>query len=60
MGSNVKGYRDYRGVTVVGAWAWDKELGFGITTEIDVSEAYQVLQSNLFVINLLTFSSALH
>ena len=23
------GYRDHRGVTVAGAWAWDEEFGFG-------------------------------
>ena len=40
-GSNVDGYRDYRGVNVVGAWIWDKNLGFGITTEIDADEALQ-------------------
>jgi len=36
---NVEGYRDYRGVNVVGTWLWDKELGFGIATEIDAQEA---------------------
>jgi len=40
-GFNVDGYRDYRGVKVFGAWMWDKKLGFGITTEIDVDEALQ-------------------
>jgi diguanylate cyclase (GGDEF)-like protein len=39
--NNVDGYRDYRGVPVMGAWLWDKELGFGLTTEIDVEEAMQ-------------------
>ncbi len=38
-GSNVEGYRDYRGVPVLGAWMWDKGLGIGMTTEIDVDEA---------------------
>ena len=33
------GYRDYRGVPVLGAWQWDFELGMGLTTEIDVAEA---------------------
>ena len=39
-GSNMLGYRDYRGVTVVGAWYWDKHLNIGITSEIDWYEAY--------------------
>lgn len=38
-GIDLEGYRDYRGVPVIGAWLWDEELGFGMTTEIDVSEA---------------------
>jgi signal transduction histidine kinase/DNA-binding response OmpR family regulator/CHASE1-domain containing sensor protein len=34
-------YRDYRGVEVVGAWLWDKELAFGLATEIDATEAFR-------------------
>jgi signal transduction histidine kinase len=41
-GVDVDGYRDYRGVEVVGAWLWDPELGMGIATEADASEAYGV------------------
>ena len=37
---NVEGYNDYRGVPVVGAWAWLPRLGFGVTKEVDYSEAY--------------------
>ncbi|MFQ5450882.1 MAG: PAS domain S-box protein [Nitrospinaceae bacterium] len=40
---DVEGYRDYRGVPVVGAWTWLEEFGFGLTTEIDVSEAFAPL-----------------
>ena len=40
-GLNTTGYRDYRGVPVLGAWVWDNELQFGIATEIDVAEAYE-------------------
>lgn len=36
---NVDGYRDYRGVKVLGAWAWNERFGFGITTEINADEA---------------------
>jgi PAS domain S-box-containing protein len=42
-GMNYEGYRDYRGVPVIGAWLWDKELGFGLTAEIDVAEVYESL-----------------
>jgi len=37
-GINVQGYRDYRGIRVLGTWVWDHDLGFGITTEIDEEE----------------------
>lgn len=39
-GHNLDGYRDYRGVQVVGAWLWDDLLDIGLATEQDVSEAY--------------------
>lgn len=47
---NMDGYRDYRGVPVVGAWLWDDELGFGITTEIDFDEAHFRYQDIRFVV----------
>jgi len=39
-GSNIEGYRDYRGVNVVGAWHWFPDVDIGITTEQNVSDAY--------------------
>jgi hypothetical protein len=39
-GVDVHGYRDYRGVNVVGAWIWLPEYGFGVATEMDSSEAF--------------------
>lgn len=38
-GVNVKGYNDYRGVPVMGAWMWIDDLELGLATEIDVEEA---------------------
>ena len=35
--------RDYRGVSVVGAWRWLPQLGFGVATQIDAVEAYHPL-----------------
>ncbi|MBT3924053.1 MAG: response regulator [Nitrospina sp.] len=38
-------YNDYRGVPVVGAWAWLAEYNLGIAAEIDANEALQSLYS---------------
>ena len=42
-GCDVEGYRDYRGVPVVGAWTWLPKYGVGIATEVDVAEAFRPL-----------------
>lgn len=42
-GVNVEGYRDYRGVPVIGAWKWLPQYDMGVATEIDVAEAYRPL-----------------
>jgi PAS domain S-box-containing protein len=54
---DVDGYRDYRGVFVIGAWSWDNTLGFGMTTEIDVAEAmeaYYRARTSIIIILLIT------
>ncbi|MDH3392815.1 MAG: ATP-binding protein [Desulfobulbaceae bacterium] len=43
-GSNLEGYRDYRGVPVLGAWVWDDQLGFAIATEVNKNEAFAGLK----------------
>lgn len=54
---HIDGYRDYRGITVIGAWIWDDELGFGLTTEIDINEALQPYYgTRLILIALLTIT----
>lgn len=58
-GNNLQGYKDYRGVPVIGSWLWDKSLSMGLTTEIDVAEAYGVLGSSQLLINGLTLFSIL-
>ena len=35
-GVDVEGYRDHRGVPVVGAWTWLPEYQIGVATEVDV------------------------
>ncbi len=42
-GVNVEGYRDYRGVDVVGAWKWLPTNDVGVITEIDYAEAFHPL-----------------
>lgn len=42
---NTTGYLAYRGVEVVGAWTWLADYEFGITTEIDRTEAYRSLSA---------------
>ncbi|WP_145311773.1 serine/threonine protein kinase [Gimesia fumaroli] len=42
-GVNVDGYRDYRGVPVVGAWTWLPGYEMGVATEMDKSEAFRPL-----------------
>jgi hypothetical protein len=43
-GSSVEGYRDYRGVPVVGAWTWLPDWGIGVVSEIDRTEAFASLR----------------
>ena len=40
-GFDIKGYRDYLGVMVFGAWSWDHDMGIGIASEINIDEALQ-------------------
>lgn len=61
---NIEGYRDYRGVPVLGAWVWNARLGFGLTTEIDKIEALRPYYNTRtaiiwFVILILTLATVL-
>jgi eukaryotic-like serine/threonine-protein kinase len=42
-GADADGYRDYRGVPVVGAWAWLDDFDMGLVTEQDRAEAFRPL-----------------
>ncbi len=50
-GVDINGYPDYRGVRVIGAWTWMEEYGFGLTTKIDVDEAFAplIIMKRVFV-----------
>ncbi|MBX3471053.1 MAG: serine/threonine protein kinase [Planctomycetes bacterium] len=39
-GVDLAGYRDLRGVKVVGAWTWLADKRIGLVTEVDVADAY--------------------
>ena len=53
-GANLDGYRNYRGVPVVGAWIWNEKLGFGMATEMEVAEAFVSLK-DIGLLMLLVF-----
>ncbi len=54
-GVDVDGYRDYRGVPVVGAWTWVRELGIGLAIEIDVEDAFHTLRrTRLLILSMLS------
>ncbi len=49
-GFNLDGYRDYRGISVMGVWLWDKKLDLGLTTEIDIREVLTTYRSVRLII----------
>jgi polar amino acid transport system substrate-binding protein len=59
--TDIKGYRDYRGVPVFGAWLWNADLGLGLATEIDVAEAmsnyYQIRRTVFGILGFTLFLS---
>ncbi|HHT9124224.1 MAG TPA: cache domain-containing protein [Candidatus Brocadiia bacterium] len=40
-GYDGKGYKDYRGVNVLGFWRWIPEYEWGVIAEIDIEEGYR-------------------
>ncbi len=54
-GARIAPYRDYRGVPVVGAWRWDEQLGMGIATEQDASEAFASIRQAEWIVYGFTF-----
>nr|MCU0714235.1 serine/threonine protein kinase [Pirellula sp.] len=43
-GENIDGYRDYRGVTVIGAWIWIDQLERGIIIEVPYADAFRGIE----------------
>ncbi len=57
-GFNIDGYRDYRGVNVLGAWMWDQNYHVGLATEIDQQEAllaYNKTRNTFIIVVSFTF-----
>ncbi|MBC8550042.1 MAG: PAS domain S-box protein [Candidatus Brocadiales bacterium] len=54
-GFDGKGYRDYTGITVLGAWHWLPEFKWGVITEIDLDEGYGLAHNLHFVVNAILF-----
>ncbi|NWF39206.1 PAS domain S-box protein [Mariprofundus sp. NF] len=52
---DLSGYPDYRGIPVVGAWKWEKELELGLAVEQDFDEAYTIYFT---IRSLLIFAAA--
>ena len=46
-GFQVEGYNDYRGRPVVGVWTWITDMDIGLTTELDVAEAFRPIKTLL-------------
>ncbi len=59
-GVDVSGYRDYRGVPVVGAWMWSTKYGFGMVSEMPIADAYASFYAiRRSIAYLLSFTSLL-
>ncbi|MCW8887151.1 MAG: transporter substrate-binding domain-containing protein, partial [Motiliproteus sp.] len=61
-GHDTDGYRDYRGVEVIGAWLWNSALHIGLATEIDIEEAldsYYAARQTTYAILALTIAVSL-
>lgn len=59
---NVDGYRDYRGVAVIGAWRWLPKYQMGVATELTVAQAFRplvILQRTFLLIYSLLILSAI-
>jgi len=58
-GYNIEGYRDYRGVQVIGSWTWNHSLEIGLTTEQDVAEAYDLFYFVSYLVYFGSFSAGI-
>ncbi|MBI4383723.1 MAG: PAS domain S-box protein [Nitrospinae bacterium] len=52
-GANLEGYRNYRGIPVVGSWSWNETLGLGIAAEISKEEAYKSYEATRGLVSVM-------
>ncbi len=57
-GFDGRGYTDYTGTTVLGAWHWLPEFKWGVITEIDRDEGYGLAYNLHFIVNSILFAIA--
>jgi serine/threonine protein kinase len=60
-GADLDGYRDFRGVPVVGAWTWLPQCNLGLAAEADKAEAYRtlrILQVTFWVLFILLLATS--
>ncbi len=58
-GKEIKKVRDYRGVSVVGAWQWLPDHQFGVITKLDAEEAFKPLRTLRLIFLILFLLSIL-
>lgn len=58
-GNNMQGYRNYRGVPVVGVWFWADRYSLGVITEIELLEAFSGVREAQAVLRLFATAMAI-
>jgi len=53
-GQNMQGFTGYNGKPVISTWVWDKDMNFGIATEMGVKEADQTTRVVQYTVSVLT------
>ena len=43
-GTNLDSYNNYRGIPVIGTWTWNERFGFGLATEMEATEAHELMR----------------
>lgn len=58
-GFDAKGYKDYSGITVLGAWIWLPEFYLGVISEIDRDEGYGAAYNLNYIVSAVLLILAL-